>query len=75
MKELLKKNYITVIFTLAGALGGFLYWKYIGCLSGTCMIQSVWYWSTLWAGTVGYLAGDFLQKLINKKKGKSTDHN
>ena len=73
MKEFLKRNYITIIFTLAGALGGFLYWKFIGCLSGTCVIQSVWYWSTLWGAAVGYLAGDFVQGLIRKKKVKAGD--
>jgi hypothetical protein len=75
MKELLKRNYITIIFAFVGVAGGFLYWKYIGCLSGTCLIQSVWYWSTLWGGAVGYLVGDFVQGLVKRKKIKSIDDN
>lgn len=73
IKELFKRNYITIIFAAAGVTGGFLYWKYIGCLSGTCVIQSVWYWSTLWGGAVGYLTGDFVQSLVKKRKAKSGD--
>jgi len=68
-REILRNKKITIIFTLIGALGGFLYWKYIGCLSGTCVIRSVWYWSTLWGAAAGYLAGDILNDfLLNRKK-------
>jgi len=32
-----------IIGTLLGAAGGFIYWKYVGCLTGTCAIKSNWY--------------------------------
>lgn len=55
---------------LAGAAAGFLYWRFVGCTSGSCPIQSVWYWSTLWGAAAGYLVGDFAQDLINRRKKK-----
>ncbi|HOS72329.1 MAG TPA: DUF6132 family protein [Bacteroidales bacterium] len=55
-----------VIFTISGLAGGFLYWKFVGCLSGTCPIKSVWYWSTLYGGLIGYLAGSILLDVIRK---------
>lgn len=38
-----------------GALAGFSYWYFIGCNSGTCLITSVWYHSTLYGALMGYL--------------------
>jgi hypothetical protein len=73
LKEILQKNKIQILFALAGALGGFMYWKFVGCNSGTCPIKSVWYWSTLWGGAVGYLIGDLLNGLLIKRKKKSSD--
>lgn len=51
-----------------GAAGGFLYWRFVGCESGTCPIRSVWYWTTLWGAAMGYLFGDLLNDLLNRKK-------
>lgn len=71
MKELIKEKYFTVAFTVLGAVGGFLYWKFVGCISGTCPIQSVWYWSTLWGAAFGFLIGDFISDTIQKRKKKT----
>jgi hypothetical protein len=67
----MKRNNIfwfKIIFTIAGAVGGFIYWKLIGCASGTCMIKSVWYYSTLWGATMGYLLGDLTGSFLLKNK-------
>jgi hypothetical protein len=69
--EILKKNKLLIIATIAGLAGGFLYWKFVGCLSGTCPIKSVWYWSTLYGGVIGFLLGSFVNDLIIKYKKKS----
>ena len=71
MKAFFKNKIIQIVLGLVGALGGFLYWKFVGCQSGTCPIQSVWYWSTLWGAVVGYLVGDFISDFINKRKKKN----
>ena len=70
MKEFIKNKQLQIAFTVAGALGGFLYWKFIGCTSGTCPIKSVWYWSTLWGAAVGFLAGDFIYNILKKRRKK-----
>jgi hypothetical protein len=38
-----------------GALGGFLYWKYVGCISGTCAIWSNPARATLYGALMGGL--------------------
>jgi hypothetical protein len=58
-------------FTLAGTVGGFLYWKFVGCSSGTCPIKSVWYYSSLWGLAMGYLLGDLIGGFILKKETKN----
>lgn len=73
MKRIFKDKLLVLMFALAGATGGFLYWKFVGCLSGTCPIQSVWYWSTLWGAAAGYLAGDILNDFIVKRKKKTQE--
>jgi hypothetical protein len=60
-----------IVFTIVGAVGGFLYWKLIGCTSGTCPIQSVWYYSTLWGLAMGYLISDLLGSFIWKQAIKN----
>lgn len=70
MTDFIRKHLYLILFTLAGAIAGFLYWKFIGCESGTCMIKSRWYLSTLWGGAFGYLAGSIIMDLINKFRNK-----
>ena len=36
----LLKNKLNVIGIAAGAIAGFMYWNFVGCASGTCMITS-----------------------------------
>lgn len=72
--EFLKKNRFLIVFSIAGAVGGFLYWKFVGCQSGTCPIKSVWYWSTLYAALVGFLAGSLINDMVIKfRKMKNSD--
>lgn len=74
--EILKTKRLALITLVLGAVGGFLYWKFVGCTSGTCPIRSVWYWSTLWGAVVGYLTGDLLNDIVlkmKKKKEKQSD--
>ena len=68
MKGFIVKHKWALIAGLAGAIGGFLYWRFVGCLSGTCPIKSVWYWSTLWGAAMGYLLGDMVNDWIVKRK-------
>lgn len=63
--------WLKVIFSVIGAVGGFLYWKFVGCASGTCPIRSVWYFSTLWGMAMGYLLGDLIGSFMWKRENKN----
>jgi len=73
LQKLVKKNIIRIILVVIGAIGGFLYWKFIGCKSGTCLIKSVWYYSTLYGMVFGYLIADIILSFIKKRKNKTED--
>jgi len=68
MKEFVKKHTVSLIVALVGAVGGFLYWKFVGCASGTCFIKSKWYMSTLYGLLLGYVVGGLAEDLILKFK-------
>lgn len=75
IKEIFQSKRIQIIFLLIGAVGGFLYWRFVGCTSGTCAIKSVWYWTTLWGAAMGYLVGDFTNDIVQKRKKKGEEEN
>lgn len=51
-----------------GALAGYLYWKFVGCSSGTCAITSRPLNSTLYGAVMG---GLLLNIIKSNKKQKS----
>lgn len=51
---------------LVGIIGGYLYYRLVGCNSGGCAITSNPYMSVLWGGLMGYLLADIV-KLKEKK--------
>lgn len=55
-------TYAHVIGILLGVIGGFLYYTYVGCASGTCAITSNPWISTLWGAALGYLISDMFVK-------------
>jgi len=63
----LNKHKITIIGLILGALGGYLYYHFIGCVSGTCAITSKPINSTLY----GALMGGLLFNMFQKEKIKS----
>ncbi len=67
-KKTVKKYLPEIIGAVIGAIGGFLYWKYVGCVSGTCTIKSNWYLMVPWGLILGFLAGSIAGDLIRKKK-------
>lgn len=63
MKNWITKNKLYFIGAMVGALAGFLYWKYVGCLTGTCAITSKPFNSTLYFALFGsVLMGAFKTK-------------
>jgi hypothetical protein len=64
-----KKLIFRIVLTVLGGIGGFLYWRYVGCSSGHCPIQSKWYLSSLYGLIIGYL----ISGLFIKDKVKSEE--
>lgn len=68
-------NFITnhkwvIIFSILGAIAGYLYYAFVGCKSGTCLITSKPINSTMYGLIVGGLIGF---ELKTKKKPKQND--
>lgn len=59
----MKKYILHMIGALVGAIGGFLYWKYVGCLTGTCKITSSPINSTLYFSLMGMLVFSMFKKI------------
>ena len=51
----IKKNILVFVGITIGALAGYLYWKYVGCLSGNCAITSNPFNSTIYGSAMGGL--------------------
>lgn len=64
------RKFIVPVFVALGVFVGFLYWKFIGCTSGTCPIFSQWHLTSIYGGFVGYVVGDFIKGLLIKKTKK-----
>lgn len=50
-------NFLPVVI---GAAGGFLYYKFVGCASGTCPITSNPWSSTIYGAVMGLLIGQYM---------------
>ncbi len=56
-----KKMVIIIIGVTAGAIVGFLYYRFIGCRSGTCFITRNPYISTIYWAVLGGLMANLLK--------------
>jgi hypothetical protein len=72
MKKWMFQNRAYAIGAVTGGLVGFLYWKYVGCLTGTCAISSKPLNSTLYFALMGAVLLSSFRKL-NPEKANSTD--
>lgn len=62
MLAFLNKNKLYVLGAILGALAGYMYWHFVGCVSGTCAITSKPLNSTLYGSLMGTLGlGMFVQ--------------
>ncbi len=54
--ELFIRQYgLILLGAVIGAVGGYLYYKYVGCVNGTCAITANPYMSSLYGGIMGGL--------------------
>ncbi len=70
MKKVITKYLPTLAGTLVGGIGGYLYWCYVGCESGTCPITSSPVNSTVWGMIMGGLLFNAFPKREEKQKKK-----
>jgi hypothetical protein len=66
--NLLHKHKLSIIGIVAGAIGGYLYYHFVGCASGTCAITSKPMNSTLYGAMMGGLFLNIFQKDKTKTK-------
>ena len=55
MKKKLKKWMRPLMFTLGGVIVGFLYYRFVGCSTGSCAITSNPVNSMIYMGLMGWL--------------------
>jgi xanthine/uracil permease len=65
---ILKKYRLTIIGFLVGAVGGYLYYYFVGCSTGTCPITSNPWRMTLYGSLMGMLLFDMFRKEPEKSK-------
>lgn len=61
MKKWFQNNNLTVFGVIIGAIGGFLYYYFVGCVSGTCQITSNPVNSTLYFSVLGGLVVNIIK--------------
>jgi len=61
------KHKLSIIGIVAGAIGGYLYYHFVGCASGSCAITSKPLNSTLY----GAMMGGLLLNMFQKEKSKT----
>jgi len=66
MKAIILKNILKIIGILVGGTGGFAYYYFVGCPSGTCPITSNPYISIVYGSLMGYLFFDMFKKKKNE---------
>ncbi|MDE3185218.1 MAG: hypothetical protein KGM16_17540 [Bacteroidota bacterium] len=65
----ISKNILAIIGIVAGAVGGYLYYHFVGCISGTCPITSKPLNSTIYGAIMGGLFFSLFKKeKINPEK-------
>ena len=57
-----KNNLLAFTGIFIGTAGGFMYYYFIGCRTGSCPITSSPWLSMLWGASVGYLVFDMFRK-------------
>ncbi|MBC7615589.1 MAG: hypothetical protein H7202_05935 [Pedobacter sp.] len=62
MKNYLRNKILMIIGLLIGGSVGYIYWKFIGCNTGTCAITSNPINSTIYGALMGGIIGLAIQK-------------
>lgn len=55
MKEFMRKYGLILLGIAVGTVAGFLYWRFVGCTTGTCPITSSPVNTSIWGAVMGGL--------------------
>lgn len=69
LKTFFQKHILKIAGIVTGSLGGYLYYHFVGCQSGTCPITSNPYISIVYGALLGYLFFDIFKKKEVKQDG------
>ena len=70
MKKWIFKNKIILAGAVLGAVAGYIYYRTIGCSSGTCLISSKPVNSTLYFALMGGILFSFFKKQVPQQNKK-----
>lgn len=62
MKKFLNKNWLYLVGAFVGGIAGYVYYKQVGCSTGTCMITSKPLNSTVYFAIMGALVFGMFKK-------------
>jgi phage shock protein E len=63
-----KSNFLTIAGVMTGAMAGYLYYHYVGCINGTCSITSDPVNSTLYGAIMGGLGFNMFRSEKKEEK-------
>ena len=72
MKQFILKNKITFLGSIVGAIAGYLYYRFVGCATGTCAITSNPMNATIYGSIMGGLFVNIIKKIKQNKNGRKT---
>lgn len=70
MKQFFLKHWLKFVGILVGALGGYIYYRLVGCSTGSCPITSNPYRMSIYGALMGFLLFDMFKKNPTEKKEK-----
>jgi C4-dicarboxylate transporter len=70
MKKFIQSKFWQILGGIIGAVAGYIYWKEIGCSTGTCPITSKPLNSVVYFGVLGYFVAGTIAGFVNLKSGE-----
>lgn len=71
LKNSFSKHWLKIALAILGAVAGYLYYSYIGCLSGSCPLTSNPWSMIVYGAIMGYLLSDIFKRKQIREKNKT----